>query len=614
MIDLGVTNADGRFSARIANIREPQFLVAHAEGFGCDFVRVDPKVTAIELRLVPDHVIRGRLVDTQGKPVAGATVRMAHLFVYTPDPRDTFLTAWQNSPQVSVPNGLKEMWVPEASLFTATTDKDGGFSLHGPGVERLVGLRVSGSGIADQKVWVANREGYAAGPAHTFVRKDALETRWRLYGPNLNLVTETEKPIRGVVHATDIGKGLAGVEVRLLHYGESPIPFLLKATTDAVGRYELRGVRKAKHYALDVEANVDTGYPGYNLRAMDTPGYGPLTVDVRMVRGITLTGRVLDRKTGKVEPDLMSCSVSAVILSDNAFAKDYPELVPARISSWLVSAQEGSYKIVTVPGRVLLMASVNGLEATYRYKQAAPDPGYPSYFSEAKGDGGYLFSAYGNGQCSLSGNWCKVLDLKPGTSVVQQDILLEPAAVYPLHLRDSAGKALTGVLAAGVSERKWYSPVTCKTDACDVYDLQKGQSRLVALFEPVRKLAAVLTLNGPEKPNHTVTLRPAATIKGRLLDEENQPRGGVEVDLFYQQGPGNAIHRTAHRFRRILTASDGSFVVDSVLPSLEFGLAFRQPGKTFELTRISEGNMTLAPGETKDLGNLELKPAERRGQ
>ena len=72
--------------------------------------------------------------------------------------------------------------------------------------------------------------------------------QWLLYGPDLAIVAEPEKPIRGVVTEADTGKPRAGVEVWLTR--EQPridlLPLPLWTKTDAEGRYEIRGARKAK--------------------------------------------------------------------------------------------------------------------------------------------------------------------------------------------------------------------------------------------------------------------------------------------------------------------------------------------------------------------------------
>jgi RNA polymerase sigma factor (sigma-70 family) len=72
---LGVSGADGRFKLRLPGVPRGMVLVARPAGVGTDFIDVGAGAAGeVELRTVKDHAIRGRVIDTQGKPVAGVTV------------------------------------------------------------------------------------------------------------------------------------------------------------------------------------------------------------------------------------------------------------------------------------------------------------------------------------------------------------------------------------------------------------------------------------------------------------------------------------------------------------------------------------------------------------
>jgi RNA polymerase sigma factor (sigma-70 family) len=97
---LGVSAADGQF--RIAVPKAPKYrklfrsLVAQADGTGLDFFALDElkPTQPVELRLVKDHAIRGRLVSTEGKPIAGARVTAEDIEVYPNNSMDVFLDAY----------------------------------------------------------------------------------------------------------------------------------------------------------------------------------------------------------------------------------------------------------------------------------------------------------------------------------------------------------------------------------------------------------------------------------------------------------------------------------------------------------------------------------------
>ncbi len=97
---VGVTDAEGRFRVQLRRVslvsRRPLQLLGAADGFGLNWVNLpkDEKPDEVTLRLVKDQVVRGRLLNTEGKPVGGVTVDILAmtplvdlLNVYQDDPR-----------------------------------------------------------------------------------------------------------------------------------------------------------------------------------------------------------------------------------------------------------------------------------------------------------------------------------------------------------------------------------------------------------------------------------------------------------------------------------------------------------------------------------------------
>ena len=87
----------------------------------------------------------------------------------------------------------------------------------------------------------------------------------------------------------------------------------------------------------------------------------------------------------------------------------------------MTTAEDGTFRFVTIPGQVVLMGGVDGRGmlqgqfAAYMYKPAAADPKYPECFVDKLDLNSTMFFGPGGEMHSLQGHFCKVLKVKPGT-------------------------------------------------------------------------------------------------------------------------------------------------------------------------------------------------------
>ena len=265
--------------------------------------KIDPR--NLTVRLTGDQApISGRIVDLEGRPLAGVIIRPGEIL--EPKERDlsAFIAASTNgkggSVEIEREYFQRKLWPRGSGLPVAiVTDNEGRFLIRGVGAERLLRLEVSGPTVQSKGINVLTK---SVSPFQVNIGRGS--TDWGIalyYGASFTHAAAPTKPVYGVVKDKETGKPLAGVRIACNKTAEFPVHglFGIESTTDEQGRYRLVGMPKGRGNQVIVTPASGQPYLAAGVEIPDTPGLEPVSFDIALKRGVVIEGRVIDKMTGE---------------------------------------------------------------------------------------------------------------------------------------------------------------------------------------------------------------------------------------------------------------------------------------------------------------------------
>jgi RNA polymerase sigma factor (sigma-70 family) len=613
------TDAEGRFEltlkpSEMAGQFRP-YLVAAADGFGFAWFELakGEKPAELTLRLVKDAPIEGRVLDTQGKPLAGVKLHVTGVLVEGKEKVDEFLRVWKQN--------WNETWIVAKQplygymnkvLQTAATDADGHFTVRGLGTERIANVEIEGAGIAKKAVYVITRPGFDPKPYNQavgdFAGGRSADQIPMLHGPKFDFVATPTRTIEGTILDVDTGKPIAGARL----WSGAGYNNSVSANSDAQGHYKLAGLPKQNEYLVGVTAPKDTegNLLSRTIGIAGSDGLGPIKQDIELAHGVVVNGRVVDKVSGKG----IKAGVRFAPLPDNKFfGKKAGYDGYRRDRTMIGSDDDGKFRIVIIPGAGVLMAQVfggmkvDGIQLN-PYKHARFDPTERERAKPALNGEDWLFTAAGNSLEFLNiENAVKVVDFAEGSAPVSVTLAVDPGKTMNVQIQAPDGKPLPGVLVSGVTA-SWPGTFELKSAEFTARALDPEEPRLLVFLHPKLKLAGSLTLRGDEKEPPVVRLKPTGTITGRLLDQDGQPLAGINVTPSGEQNTTRELYRQLAPHGDLpRTEKDGRFRVDGVVPDVKFSMGLHK-GRTYYMGEPRIGLRQVESGKTLDLGDVRIKP------
>ncbi|HUY90176.1 MAG TPA: carboxypeptidase regulatory-like domain-containing protein [Pirellulales bacterium] len=592
---LGASNAEGAFEFHFDTSKFDRShgdpwnytrLTATAPGYGFELIDAAEAATAdgCTLQLVKDLPIHGRILTLEGKPALGAKVRLRHVLIPSAHNLDDYIEARLAGRAYHVDRPVSKVpGVPES----ADVDDEGRFMLEGYGAERLVNLEVEGPGIEYWPIDVMTRETEPVVRPTTI----SLPRPDRAYGATFDHLAAPARTIVGVVRQRGSGQPIAGVKIDSRQTMD-------RTTTDAEGRFELLGAPKAKSYLVDAKAE-NLPYFSAQLRIADTPGLDPIQVEIELDRGVAVAGRVSVRESGEPNPAF----VEYLPLEGNSHIARLGRSIGQPCASAVCDAK-GRYAIPVLPGPgVLCFRGAPWRDAYTVYMPADVsiqqiDDFYKSVGLQRPtdiGEGLLPTAPLAVGvEPPLGYNQVVFINPSEDEQSLAIDAQIPIGGVVKGTVLDPDGQPLPGAEILGLSNSH-FEERKLETAEFEVAALNPRQERTLLVRDRARNLAAYRLLRGDEPGPIEMRLQTCGSLIGRLLDEDGEPVAKTQLGL------GRPHHSPEFT---PFTDADGRFRVDAVAPGMEYEITIPEPGRI----GLTLATVVVVPGETKDVGDLRLKP------
>jgi RNA polymerase sigma factor (sigma-70 family) len=590
------------------------WLVAVAPGHGVGWtqraLRADrPEVQ--EVRLVEEGPpIEGRIIDLEGRPIAGARVEAAQIWFDENGDLSAWIARarngavgnlWQTLTSLSLdPVALPAFYSPMVRLapIATSTGPDGRFKLTGVGRDRVAELIISGPGVATTQLYALSRP---EAEIRTVDRGMMKPEPFIVHAPKFEVALAPSKRVEGTVRDKDTGRPIAGIEIHAAVSDDGKSWNAgIDAWTDAEGRYRIDGLPKADAYQMFTKAERGLPYPNGSFEVpADSPGLGPVAFDFTLKRGILVRGRVTDKVTGRPIRGYANYHAFA----DNPHRRDYPGFSRG-YAQFAYFDEDGRYELIALPGRGLIAVRDEG----DRY---LPDSAMKNIKGYDEKMGGFRVVP---GNVSRSNAIVAEINVTPNSEGVTLDLQADPGKSVPVEVVGPDGSPLGGTKVKGSKEMFQTAMMPQESSGFEVRALQPGKPRRVVVMHEGLKLIGSTFLKGDESGPVTIKLQPWGSLTGRIVDDEGKPRKGIFLSIPWQ-GP-----KTEHpETRDILPGSDwhngvrveddGRFRVEGLVPGLRYDTTARSNadslGDLFQ-------DVTVAPGEVKDLGDIKVQPPNKQ--
>ena len=614
--ELGKTDAAGKFTVTLEPLPpgrpELPMLVAVKAGFGPDWIEVEKQITgAVELKLVDDLPVSGRVVDLEGKPVAKVKARITSV---AEGDLNKAWEEWPRSPNNALQGVQKMLWLPILGGLpeSVIADADGKFEIKGVGRGRLLGIIFEASGIESAACRVVLDPAFdrkkVSNPSEGTMPGGGFQPGPALYGPTFTHSAKPSQSIRGIVTDAKTGKPIPGVQVNGSPDGPRWYENGTHTKSDADGKFVLAGIAKTDRVRVSVFPSEKMPYLHFTTTVADRPGLTEITADLKLTRGVMLKGRIVEAGTGK---PVVWAGIRYCALADN---KHYAELMKGKRSEngmGYSSDADGRFEFVVLPGAGIVTAQgeTRGAVINIPYTQVrvAKEDLARADMSRLESLGETFTAADGH-IITLNGlSGYKIIEPNLNDDTAEVTIEFDRGRSVSGTVVDAEGRPATGVTAYELTACFPHSQKLKDDGAFTALALDPNQPRTLLFVDAAKKLSAPVTLKGDEM-NLKLKLQTWGKLTGRLLDADGKPMAGATVSASPKNNMQHMAFGTAIRGLSATTDADGKFALELPSGPVEYLPGFRLKNKYLDIGyRREDPGHKVNAGESTAVGDSKVK-------
>jgi RNA polymerase sigma factor (sigma-70 family) len=591
----GKADAEGRFDLRIPRTSSATYrdvyVAAAAEKHAPTWRRFNPDAEMLEaeLKLPPEQVIRGSLVDLQGLPAAGVKVAVS-----------TVGRVVNGQPDGVALKELSKRGAPWPE--PVTTDEQGRFVIHGANRDQGLTLTVIDDRFATQSFTIdtpgkPRPESRVLGiDAGGFIHEGGSGPDEKGQPEVLKLPLTPARLIEGRVTYADTGKPAAGASVS-------------GTRTDEDGRFHLQSASRGG-VTLEVYAPAGEPYLSVYHRVELPKGTVKQEVAITLPRGVLVRGKVTEAGSGK--------PVAGAGVQFWPRQIDDPNRPKNVFTGWNhseVTAEDGSFRMAVLPGEAHLL--IQGPTPDFIHQEI----------------GSEMISWGRPGGIRLYPDAIVKLDVPAKEEPKEVAVTLRRGATVRCRLLGPDGKPVAKAvvlhrLHVGI-DLSWHFPAEARDGVFEIHGLDPEKSVPVHFLDAENQCGATVPLSGKHAGETvTVQLAPCGKATARYVDGKGQPLADYRVspDMVITPGGAKRYPSDAGDLAKGEFLADSMALVnldrtnywDKVKTDAQGRITFPAliPGATYRVARwekekwVPHKEFTVESGKTIDLGDIVINKAE----